>query len=59
MIDHAWRSPEYIAAVAEKHPFRGLGRPEDVAKVVLFLVSEDNTWMTGTAVTVDGGYTLQ
>ena len=45
--------------MAEKHPFRGLGRPEDVAKVVLFLVSEDNTWMTGTAVTVDGGYTLQ
>ncbi|MCL6267616.1 SDR family NAD(P)-dependent oxidoreductase [Flagellimonas myxillae] len=32
-----------------------LGSPEDVAKLALFLVSEDASWITGTAMTIDGG----
>jgi NAD(P)-dependent dehydrogenase (short-subunit alcohol dehydrogenase family) len=32
-----------------------LGQPEDVAKVVLHLASDDAGWVTGTAYTVDGG----
>ncbi|SDQ07173.1 SDR family NAD(P)-dependent oxidoreductase [Flagellimonas zhangzhouensis] len=32
-----------------------LGTPADVAKLVLFLVSEDSSWITGTTVTIDGG----
>ena len=32
-----------------------LGTPEDVAKLALFLVSEDASWITGTAMTIDGG----
>lgn len=32
-----------------------LGTPEDVAKLTLFLASEQASWMTGTAVTLDGG----
>jgi NAD(P)-dependent dehydrogenase (short-subunit alcohol dehydrogenase family) len=32
-----------------------LGTPNDVAKLALFLVSEDASWITGTAVTIDGG----
>ncbi|GLU43618.1 SDR family NAD(P)-dependent oxidoreductase [Allomuricauda sp. NBRC 101325] len=32
-----------------------LGTPEDVAKLALFLVSEDSSWITGTTVTIDGG----
>jgi len=38
------------------HPFRGLGTPEDIARAVLFLASEDNSWMTGVMMPVDGGY---
>jgi NAD(P)-dependent dehydrogenase (short-subunit alcohol dehydrogenase family) len=41
------------------HPFRGLGLPEDIARAVLFLVSEDNSWMTGVIMPVDGGYSAQ
>jgi NAD(P)-dependent dehydrogenase (short-subunit alcohol dehydrogenase family) len=41
------------------HPFRGLGEPEDIARAILFLSSEDNSWMTGAMMTVDGGYTAQ
>lgn len=32
-----------------------LGTPEDIAKLVLFLVSDDSSWITGTTVTIDGG----
>jgi NAD(P)-dependent dehydrogenase (short-subunit alcohol dehydrogenase family) len=41
------------------HPFRGLGTPEDIARAVLFLASEDNSWMTGVIMPVDGGYVAQ
>jgi NAD(P)-dependent dehydrogenase (short-subunit alcohol dehydrogenase family) len=36
-------------------PLRRIGRPEEVANVVVFLASERSSYMTGTCVTVDGG----
>jgi NAD(P)-dependent dehydrogenase (short-subunit alcohol dehydrogenase family) len=42
-------------AVAKRLPLRRIGDPDDVARVVLFLVSEAASWMTGTTVVVDGG----
>jgi 3-oxoacyl-[acyl-carrier protein] reductase len=38
-------------------PLQRLGRPEEVASVVVFLASECSSYMTGTCVTVDGGVT--
>jgi NAD(P)-dependent dehydrogenase (short-subunit alcohol dehydrogenase family) len=32
-----------------------LGQPEDVARAALFLACGDSAWMTGTALTLDGG----
>jgi NAD(P)-dependent dehydrogenase (short-subunit alcohol dehydrogenase family) len=32
-----------------------LGEPVDIAKVVLFLASDDATFVSGTGITVDGG----
>jgi NAD(P)-dependent dehydrogenase (short-subunit alcohol dehydrogenase family) len=32
-----------------------LGSPEDIAKLAMFLVSEEASWITGTAMTIDGG----
>src|SRR5574337_1166335 len=41
-------------AVAE-HPIGRIGTPEDVAKAILYLVSEDSSWITGAILPVDGG----
>ena len=41
-------------AVAE-HPIGRIGMPEDVAKAILYLVSEDSSWITGAILPVDGG----
>lgn len=37
------------------HPL-GIGKPEDVANAVVFLLSDASTWITGTNLVVDGGY---
>jgi glucose 1-dehydrogenase len=39
-------------------PMHRIGRPEEIAKVALFLASNDASYMTGTTVYVDGGLTL-
>jgi NAD(P)-dependent dehydrogenase (short-subunit alcohol dehydrogenase family) len=51
-------SPGQFAAIEGLHPL-GLGRVEDVANAVAFLLADTARWVTGTTLTVDGGYTAQ
>ena len=52
----AFPEPEkVVAAVAERTLMKRLGQPEDVARSALFLASNDSAWMTGSALTLDGG----
>lgn len=39
-------------------PFARKGTPEEVAKAIAFLLSEDSSYMTGTVQVIDGGYTV-
>jgi len=41
------------------HPLGRLANPEDVAKAIAFLASDDAAFITGTSLVVDGGYTAQ
>jgi NAD(P)-dependent dehydrogenase (short-subunit alcohol dehydrogenase family) len=45
------------AAATTNLPLGRLGHPEDVAKAVLFLLSDDSDYTTGTVIQVDGGGT--
>ncbi|MFA6140762.1 MAG: SDR family oxidoreductase, partial [Hyphomicrobium sp.] len=38
-----------------KTPLHRVGRPEDIAKVAVFLASDDSAWITGERVAVSGG----
>jgi NAD(P)-dependent dehydrogenase (short-subunit alcohol dehydrogenase family) len=40
-------------------PLGRIGRPEDIANLVLFLLSDSSSFMTGSLVSIDGGYTAQ
>lgn len=37
------------------HPLGRLGTPDDIANALFFLLSPDNTWITGQTISVDGG----
>lgn len=52
-------SPEELEALAASHPIGRLGKPEELAKAVLFLASDDASFVTGTAMYVDGGQTAK
>jgi len=41
------------------HPMGRLGRPEEIASAALFLASDDASFVTGSSMVVDGGYTAQ
>lgn len=48
-----------LAMTVAKYPIGRLGTPEDIARVALFLASDEAAFMTGSVVTPDGGMTAQ
>ena len=41
------------------HPIGRMGQPQEVARTILFLASDDSAWTTGAVMTVDGGESLK
>ncbi|PKP69355.1 MAG: short-chain dehydrogenase [Alphaproteobacteria bacterium HGW-Alphaproteobacteria-4] len=51
--------PEALDGIAAMHPLKRLGTAEEVAALVLFLLSDQASFITGSYHLVDGGYTAQ
>jgi NAD(P)-dependent dehydrogenase (short-subunit alcohol dehydrogenase family) len=45
--------------LVDAHAMKRLGRTEEISRAVLFLLSEDASFITGIALPVDGGYLLK
>lgn len=55
-----WREhPEALQFFAEQYPLRKTGTPDDIANAIAFLCSDEAAFITGHALVVDGGLTIQ
>lgn len=50
--------PEVIDVIAAKTAFGRVGEPEDIGRVIAFMVSDDAAWITGQDLQVAGGFGL-
>ena len=59
-LEQLWdKNPSGLKLMAHQYPLRKTGVPDDIANAVAFLCSEDASFITGHALTVDGGLTIQ
>ena len=59
MNEEFMRNEPELCGADEKKYLLGHGRPEDVSNAVRFLLSGASSWITGTNLVVDGGYSCQ
>lgn len=57
-IQTGWLTPESEASIVANTPLRRVGRPEDIADVMVFLASEQARWLTGQLLYVGGGWRM-
>ncbi len=55
----AWKTPEALDSLLTLIPYNRIGQPEDIAGLTVYLMADVSKWMTGSLLTIDGGYTLK
>ena len=59
-MQQRWDSnPEGLEFFAQQYPLRKTGKPVDIANAIVFLCSDEASFITGHALVVDGGLTIQ
>jgi NAD(P)-dependent dehydrogenase (short-subunit alcohol dehydrogenase family) len=59
LLVHESGGAEYLQAIVLMHPMGRLGEPKEVAQAILFLASDEASFITGAILPVDGGYLAQ
>lgn len=49
---------EQLREDVNRYPLKRYGRPEEIAFLVIYLLSDTSSWVTGSSMLIDGGYTL-
>lgn len=57
IIDEKNQHPSFIKRYSDKSPLRRMGRPEEIAPAISFLLSDEASFITGHNLLVDGGWT--
>jgi 3-oxoacyl-[acyl-carrier protein] reductase len=53
---HEGKTPEVVARLASLSAFNRIGEPEDIARVVAFLATDEAGWISGQCLGVNGGF---
>ena len=56
MTEGYFDKPDIVASLKKAHPAGRWAQPEEIAKLMLFLASEDADFMTGATIPIDGGF---
>jgi len=56
MMAASQMDPKALEAMTNQIPLHRAGKPEEVSNLVLFLASDDSSYMTGSTVVIDGGW---
>ena len=56
--DTGWATPELVELELHRLPLGRWGSPEDAARIVGWLATDEAAWVTGQVLTSDGGYSL-
>lgn len=55
-VDTGWMTPELARRLVPMFPFGRMGEPDDPARLIAWLISEDGRWMTGQVLNTEGGF---
>lgn len=55
LVRHLVKDEKMKAQAANRHPLKRIGQVEDIAEVIIFLLSQKSSWITGQVMHVDGG----
>ena len=58
LTERYFQDPEYSQAIRDIHALGRWAEPQEIANAILFLAAEENGFITGTVLTVDGGWTI-
>lgn len=56
-MEYVLKDPAAAARIIAAHPIGRIGEPEEIANVIVFLLTDDASFMTGAVISVDGGQT--
>ena len=57
LTERYFQDPAYAQAIRDIHALGRWGEPQEIARAILFLADETNGFITGSILTVDGGWT--